>query len=382
MRTSLLTSLLLLTTACGGSGYSYDPENPVSLTPIMKEGFEYITGGHGFDGDDNLVLLGRMPGTPSDAPGETLRWNRERKEFERFGGPLPVTDGFMVRDGKGRLYLRSGFKLFTWAKGDAAWAEVALPPGFEDSGSQRRYVLEEVVGDRAGTLFARFTYHDSGGQTGTGASKGLALFRRAPGEAQLAPFLELPQDSQGFVPHDGQRLTGFAIHARGDGTLLVESVQALFAVPPGGRDLVRVFDCGAVVGKHCTGGGPVFTHPLSDDAYLPGYRIPRGTAFPVVPQAIDTVPMVGRSTRFRVDADGTFWSYFTEEGAMTVDYPPYLLDVTTVRKLEGTTWEPVVALQTPGFSWTHSDHGAFYSFGRQLISGGIWTSWGVYALEP
>jgi hypothetical protein len=232
-----------------------------------------------------------------------------------------VVEGRIVRDGKGRLYLHSGH----------------MP-----------------------------------------STSGFAVFRRAPGETSLTPVVQLPLDSKGYVLYGTERLSGPSIHARGDGTLFVAFFETLFALPPGGTELVKVFDCGAVVGKYCTTGGPVFTNPRSDESFIAGYRLPKGTAFPVVPEALGAL---GPRTEYRLGADGTGWAYDTEEDALMVDYPPYLLDVTTVRRLKGTTWEPEVAIVTPSFTWVHSDHDAFYSFGRQLISGGIWTSWGVYSIE-
>jgi hypothetical protein len=88
-----------------------------------------------------------------------------------------------------------------------------------------------------------------------------------------------------------------------------------------------------------------------------------------------------RQSRFQLDRQGRLWGALDSEDALTVDYPPYLLDVTTLRRLDGTSWKEIVRFQTPSFEWVLSEHNTLYSFGRQLVSGGFWKGWGVYHLN-
>lgn len=369
---TLFTSLLLLTTACGWG----DPETPRQFSELQKN-FQYVAGGGGFDADDNLVLVGQSTGS-SDSPGETIRWNRNRSEFERFGGPLPVSDGLFLRDGAGRLHLVSGSRVFTFGPGESAWRELSMPPGFGQPATERLYSLQQAAVDRAGNFYGQFKTLGPTPPEGGPTPEGIAILKRAPGASGFTPLFEAPSDRQGRVTVNGQLVYLRYMAVRGDGTVFLSADEALFALPPGGGAFVNAFDCRTVVGKYCTNPSPVFTNPRSDEALIPGYRIPRGTAFPVVPQELEALaPTAG----FRVGADGTLWSYVTEKDGRTVDYPPYILDVTSVRRLSGTKWELVVTFDTPSFSWLHSDHDAFYSYGRQLAAGGIWTSWGVYSLK-
>ena len=84
--------------------------------------------------------------------------------------------------------------------------------------------------------------------------------------------------------------------------------------------------------------------------------------------------------RFEIDSQGRLWGSISRSDALTVDYPPYLLDVTTLSRLEGDAWKEITRFQTPSFTWAMSEHNTLYSFGRQMISGGLYTGWGIYSL--
>ena len=84
--------------------------------------------------------------------------------------------------------------------------------------------------------------------------------------------------------------------------------------------------------------------------------------------------------RYSVDSDGALYSAYNVEGALTVEYPPYVLDVTTLSKLSGSSFDEVLQFQTPGFSWILSEHDTLYSYGIQYVGGTV-QGWGVYSLS-
>lgn len=375
-RTLLSSSLLALATvssfACGG-----DP-NEVRQFSQLRTGFQYIAFSGGFDADDNLVLVGQELWEPNK-PFETIRWNRKKKDFERFGGPVPGSGGQLLRDGSGRLYLATVLGLHTLESSGATWSALNLPPGRDqNSAVQRVYSLTEMEVDRAGNLYGVFEYF---GPTppGTGPLEtGYALLKRATGTSDWVPLFEARRDSKGLIQVGDKRTYPRETSVRGDGTVFLSTDDGLFVMPTGTSTFVPAFDCASVVGKYCTPALPVFTNPRSDEAFLAGYRLPKGNSFPMVPQEVE---VLGPTAKYRVAADGSIWSYVDVKGARTVDYPPYVLDVTTVRKLDGSKWNVELTFDTPSFTLVHSDHDAFYSFGNQLIAGGNYTSWGVYGLE-
>lgn len=373
---SLLSAVLALAAmsslACGG-----DPEEVRQFSELQK-GFQYVAFSGGFDADDNLVLAGQQQWEPNK-PFETIRWNRKKKDFERFGGPVPGLGGTLLRDGSGRLYLATAQWLVTLESSGSTWSAMNLPPGQDqNSAVQRVYALKEMEVDRAGNLYGIFEYF---GPTppGTGPLEtGYALLKRATGTSDWVPLFEAARDSKGLIQVGDKRTYPRETSVRGDGTVFLSTDDGLFVMPAGTSAFVLAFDCATVVGKYCAPALPVYTHPRSDEAFLPGYRLPKGNSFPTVPQEVE---VLGTTTQYRVGADGSIWSYVDVKGARTVDYPPYVLDVTTVRKLDGNTWKVELTFDTPSFTLVHSDHDAFYSFGSQLIAGGNYTSWGVYQLE-
>jgi hypothetical protein len=321
---------------------------------------QYTAGGHGFDAADDLVLIG---------PQETVRLDRDSQRLEPFGGAVAADFGAVFHDLHGNLYLHAGTALFTLRGTAGTWTPVELP-----TAPPLAYVLRDVGVDRSGTISARFEY--TGSNPG---ESGIAVCRRGLAAPSWTQVFQVAKDARGtsMVPGVGPAtITGMAV--RGDGTVFITSVEALLAIAPGTTELVRVFDCTAVVDRYCTGGGPLYTHAASDDAYLGGWKLPRSTSFPVVP---DEVPPYGDVyAQRRVDAKGRLWIAQNVEGARVVDYPPYLLDVTTLVRLDAGAWKTIKTFDTPGFTWTQAEHDVLYAFGRQLIAGGIWTPWGVYSL--
>ncbi len=353
MKHAFLFSLALV--ACTDD----DPTAVRQFAPIDGRP-EYTAGGYGFDSDDNLVLIGLR---------ETVRLNRTRQRLEPFGGPVDTDYGSVFPDLHGNLYLHAGFDLFTLRGSAGAWTRVGLP-----TLPPTTYTLRDVGVDRAGTLTARF--ETSGANPGEG---GVAVFRRALDATSWTQVIQLPTSAQGLstVPGIGPvTITGLAV--RGDGTVFITSQETLLAIAPGATELERVFDCTAVVGRYCSGGGPLYTNAAADDAYLGWWKLPRSTSFPVVPTEVP--PYGNVYARSRVDAQGQLWVSQNEKDARSVDYPPYVLDVTTLVRLDGGAWKVIKTFDTPSFTWTQAEHDVLYAFGRQLIAGGIATPWGVYSL--
>ncbi len=334
-----------------------DPATVRQFAPI--DGMPmYTAGGHGYDLDDNLVLIGQS---------ETVRLNRDTERLEPFGGPVLADYGTVFDDFHGSLYLHSGTRLFTIRPDADTWTDVELP-----TAPATTYYLQDVGVDRAGTISARFEY--LGGAAG---DSGVAVFRRELDAPSWTHVFQLEADAQGrsTVPGVGS-VTIFGLVVRGDGTVFVTTREALLAVAPGATALVRVFDCTGAA-AYC-GNTEVFTNAASDDAYLVGWKLPRSTSFPVVPEALP--PYGNIYAKPRVDAKGRLWISQNVEEARVVDYPPYILDVTTLVRLDGGAWKVIKTFDTPGFTWVQAEHDVLYAFGRQLISGGIWTPWGVYSL--
>lgn len=356
MKQHLFLSCLLAITACTDE----DPTAVRQFAPIDGMA-QYTAGGHGFDLDDNLVLIG---------PSETVRLNRDTERLEPFGGPVTADYGTVFHDFHGSLYLHAGFDLHMLRAGADAWTKVELP-----TAPPIAYVLRDVGVDRAGTISARFEYIGS-----NPGDAGVAVFRRELDAPSWTQVLQIAADAQDVsnVPGIGPvTITGMTV--RGDGTVFITSAQTLLAIAPGTMELQRVFDCTAVVDRYCTGGGPIYTNAAADDAYFgAGWKLPRATSFPVVPEELP--PYGNIYAKPRVDAKGRLWIAQNVEDARTVDYPPYVLDVTTLVRLDGGAWKVIKTFDTPSFTWVQAEHDVLYAFGRQLIAGGIWTPWGVYSL--
>ncbi len=367
----LVGSLMALALAACGPD---DADSLRSFTPVAGR-FEYTAGGYGFDAMDNLLLVGPM---------ESVRWNARAQAAERFGGPLDANSGRILRDGAGNLILHGGANALAMLslESGSTWTNVELPDRYNvDAADPRVYstfIATNVEIDRAGTVFAlgdSIQAHADG--TSTAAR---VLLRRSRGNPtpEIVGEYAASAGQMTSIPGVGNVvITGMSV--RGDGTVFLTGTT-LVAIPAGTTVAHRVFDCSVVVGRYCGATG-VLTNPRSDIAYVDGpWRLPEGTSFPIVPEAVDPGPAPQLRPQFRVDEDGTLWAAQNVPEEVTVDYPPYLLDVTHLRRLDGTSWSDVSRFVTPSFTWVQNDHGRLYSFGRQLAAGGIWVPWGVYEL--
>ncbi|MGV3526609.1 MAG: hypothetical protein ACO1RX_20495 [Candidatus Sericytochromatia bacterium] len=365
-------------TACGPEGLgSGTPAGQAPAFQRLDPSLDYPAGGHGFDADDNLLLIGKE---------ETIRWLRSEKRFARYGGPLPnVENGTIQRDGAGNLYLSAnGTLFFTLPKGGTAWEPLtlSLPEFAPESGRSYRNGPVGLHIGQDGRQVVLAEYLDNQGS-------GYVIYERSAGEAAFRQRFEFAKDSAPlkFIG-DIQR----AIQLRADGTLYLHAGNTHFVLPPGAVEPTPLLDCSTLVGSYCNGEYALVSHPASNTAYvvnagfgpLKVFRLPAATAYPVTPQEVQAFPgamtEVGQS-RFQLDSQGRLWGALDVADALTVDYPPYLLDVTTLRRLEGDKWKDITRFQTPGFEWVISEHNTLYSFGRQLVSGGFWKGWGVYSLS-
>jgi hypothetical protein len=366
-------------TACGPelAGTGLDSTGKVPSVQKLDPTLDYPAGGYGFDADDNLLLIGQA---------ETLRWLRSEKRFVRYGGPLPQVDsGTIQRDGNGNLYLSAnGSLFFTLPQGKDTWEPLTLtlpefPP--ESGRSYRNGPLGLYIGqDGRQVVLAEYLGRQR---------DGYVIYERAAGETAFRQRYIFEKDSEPlkFIG-DIQR----SVQLRRDGTLHLRTGNGHFVFAPGAAEPSRLLDCRTVVGSYCNGEYAVITHPASNAAYLVNeafgplkvFRLPTEASYPVTPQEVQTFPGAmtqARQSRFQLDPQGRLWGSLDAENALTVDYPPYQLDVTTLRRLEGDNWKDIARFQTPSFEWVLSDHNTLYSFGRQLVSGGIWKGWGVYGLS-
>lgn len=371
----------LAMTACGPDGLlggqAATGAGVRNLAPLDPT-FQYAAAGHGFDADRRLLLIGNE---------ETIRWNPDKKAFERFGGKLPGIVGDRIqRDDTGTLYLMDGATAYSLVKGATQWTPVSLelPPFAADSGRLYRNGAKGLRVDRRGVQYVAAEYMgDAGGPSG------YVVYRRA--EA-TAPFTKLVEFEKNAAPYKFITDLRNDMQVRADGTLFLKTGGGYFTVAPGATELKPLLDCENTLGGICSG-LELFTHPESDVAYLANsafgpmvaYRIPAIGTFPITPEKLTPYPGAierARDSQFQVDAKGGLWGFLTVPKALSVNYPPYELDVTTLRKLEGTTWEPRVSFATPSYTFVLGDDETIYSYGRQLASGGSWLGVAIYALRP
>lgn len=356
-------AVLLLLAGCPSS----DDSNPPSFSPLDKSqpNFLYAAGGAGFDADDNLVLVGQ---------NETIRWKRSAKTFERFGGPLQIASGAVQRDAAGDLFIAEAEELFVLRAGTDAWTKIPVPPDEPSpiAGNTREWRSREYVFGKDGTIYATMEYIDGAGVSG------IAIRKRGLDDTAWTTLVAYPQMSNGYFTGSPRGTFALlAIKVRADGTIFVETDKTPLVLAPGATELVELFDCSTVVGKYCDTAN-VFTNALSDKTYVAGYALPSGTTFPVVPTAF--TGLTNAPTSFSVAKDGTLYASYVEEDAVSVDYPPYVLDVTTMSKLSGSSLQEVAQFVTPSFSWIRSDHDTLYSYGIQYVGGTV-QGWGVYSLS-
>jgi hypothetical protein len=371
---------LLTATACGPEellGSSSSKKGPVSSFQRLDPTLDYAAGGHGFDAEDNLLLIGQA---------ETLRWLRKEKRFERYGGPLPNVDGgTLQRDGDGNLYLSAnGSHFFVLRTGETAWTplDITLPKPEPEKGRILRTGTLGLYIAQDGRQWVLSEYLEN-------QDSGYVLYERAVGESTFRQRFEFAKNSEPlkFIS-DIQR----AIQPRSDGTLYLQAGNAHFVLPPGATAPQPLLDCSTLVGSYCNGEYAVVSHPALQTAYLVNtgfgplqvFRLPDKETYPIIPQQVQSFPgsmTQARQSRFQLDSQGRLWGSLNQKDALTVDYPPYLLDVTTLRRLEGDSWKEITQFQTPGFEWVLSEHNTLYSFGRQLVSGGFWKGWGVYGFS-
>ncbi len=374
----LILGSMVLVTACGPElTGGLNSAGKVPSVQRLDATLDFPAGGHGFDADDNLLLIGKE---------ETIRWLRSEKRFARYGGPLPKVDsGTIQRDGAGNLYLSAnGSLFFTLPKGETTWAPLTLKlPEFtpESGRTYRNGPLGLYVGqDGRQVVLAEYMDPQSGGYV---------LYERAGGDTAFRQRYIFAKDSEPLkLIGDIQR----AIQLRPDGTIYLKAGNAHFVFAPDATEPTPLVDCRTLVGSYCNGEYEVVSHPATDTAYLVNtafgpikvFRLPAQSTYPVTPQEVQTFPGAmtqARQSRFQLDRQGRLWGALDSEDALTVDYPPYLLDVTTLRRLDGASWKEIVRFQTPSFEWVLSEHNTLYSFGRQLVSGGFWKGWGVYHLN-
>lgn len=376
----LLLSLLILTacdlkdTALFGGG---KPEQQIAAFKRLDPTLEYATGGYGFDTEDNLVLIGKE---------ETTRWLRTEKRFERFGGALPTVDSGRIQpDHKGTLYLSTNSgTFFTLAKDSQNWVpfKPELPAFSPESGRRLSNSPISLYLGKAGRQVVVAQYLDETGD-------GYVLYERAD---DLSPFRERYAFSKGAEPIQFIRDLQRDLHLLSDGSILIQGNGGYYALTANASEPSRLLDCTTLVGSYCAPEFTVISRPESPNAYLVNagfgplrvFRMPASSTYPVIPEEVQTMPGAitkVNQARFEIDSQGRLWGSISESDALTVDYPPYLLDVTTLRRLEGDTWKDVKSFQTPSFTWAMSEHKTLYSFGRQMISGGFYTGWGIYSLS-
>lgn len=343
------------------------PEFP-DLIPFKRldSAFRYQSRGYGNDLQGRLLLIG---------PEEVLRWNAEAGRFERFGGAVPgASDGKIQRDSAGNLYLISSQTHYVMTAGETSWKKLdtELPaltePGQSYSGAGRRLLI-----DAQGAQWLLASVNENN-------RRGTVFYHRDSSTAPLRKVAQTWSDTPNTL--DPGETDRFGL--RKDGMLFYQTPKGLLGLSKDANTPQPVLNCQTSQTDHCQPGLRLVTSPHSQDVYLTMtnsgeitvYKLPATGAFPLVPTTLapmpgEGIPIAGM-IEFHIDGQNRLWGFRNQESGVTVSRPPYILDVTTANRLEGSSWKQVGRFLTPFYAWGLSHDGSSaYTYGKQTLGGGL-----------
>lgn len=337
----------------------------------LADDFKLPVFSRGIQGQDVLFLT---------AYEGTVRWNRSNDSFERFGGDLPTLANAsnMYADNQGDLHFYDRVtSLYTLKSGARQWQAQAfseiLPEDLKDSQSVVWAVKntgEEVAAVlKAGTQ----SYH---------------FMKRQNASENFKPWFEWGVKQDNFLL--GSR-DEFFLQPNGDLLMTNTSPFKPFVIPAGTQKPVPIFDCSALINKHC--GAQLFLRGndhnkvyavTPSDGKTQVYKLPENASFPVVPEALPVLEHLGKTAEILLDPKGAVFAVVTEKDAETIPVYPFVRDVSTLMQLQGNRWiakKSFYPAPYPADSCCFiGPDNALYSAGFQIAAGSNFVGQQVYRL--